>query len=861
MEGKNLEQLVAEDDTQRSVVQPYIKGSFIQQYREQRRWQFARSVARTILTISAFISIATLAFFIASGTYKSALLVSLVVGGSELLIIILMNLVLWAVREHHTRLAVGCIAGLAIVGTCGLPWAGAYAQMALPSHVVPVLELFFALNLAIVVMGWIGTLWLLTILTLVLSGYALIAILYGLPHFVFTSLISTPNDVIIFIMLLISYWVTYGFMMVSWIHDHRMLTRLDDAQEAIAFARQLDDLKDQFISSVNHELRNPLMAMMNYVTILRQRHENMPVDRRTVILKSLEDTGRRVIALVGSVLDVRQSTAHPEEFDARMVPVAPMVRIAAGMVAPEEARMEERTLNLRLPQDLEIWGNDVYLQQILTNLISNAVKYSPPGTDIDIEAHRVNPSPHGSESPQNALIEITVKDYGLGIPPDQVPLLFNRFVRLPRDLTSSVMGNGLGLYLCKVLTEAMGGTIWVESTGVAGQGSIFHIQLPATPNSVPQPARVDAAKSGIAPIGRVAQANFARNVQRIRLIIGALLAIVIGLAGALATLHNNPGNAVRSIGSVQFSETSEGIVNGLRLRVNMLPPLPAGAHYQAWLIDTTSENILPLGDLTSENQEYTLNFPGDFNNDNLLGQGTLLEITQENTRTVVPQGNIAAYGTFPTQSEVHVNHLLLSFPTTPNKIGLFEGVVQQTDILDTEAHQLNLVASKNPPLAQCLTQSMLNTIEGTQGAHYRAPSRTCATFEIVAGDGFGLLAPTPAGNAGYIDLAIDHASLAIQQPDATTAMQRSGRDLIQTLNALASQLTQLDIALATLSPTSSVAEITSIVALADQAYLGQGQPVNNGSQNNAVTGGVKAAISESEGLVSITLVAGKPSKK
>ena len=79
------------------------------------------------------------------------------------------------------------------------------------------------------------------------------------------------------------------------------------------------------------------------------------------------------------------------------------------------------------------------------------------------------------------LVEITVRDHGLGIPPDQIPLLFKRFVRLPRDLASNVPGNGLGLYLSQTLVTAMGGTLWVESSGIEGEGSAFHLLLPVSP--------------------------------------------------------------------------------------------------------------------------------------------------------------------------------------------------------------------------------------------------------------------------------------------------------------------------------------------------------------------------------------------
>jgi signal transduction histidine kinase len=81
--------------------------------------------------------------------------------------------------------------------------------------------------------------------------------------------------------------------------------------------------------------------------------------------------------------------------------------------------------------------------------------------------------------------EIAVRDCGHGIPPEQLPLLFNRFARLPRDLASPVSGSGLGLYLCREFAEAMGGSIRAESTGVEGEGSTFRLYLPLPPHAVP----------------------------------------------------------------------------------------------------------------------------------------------------------------------------------------------------------------------------------------------------------------------------------------------------------------------------------------------------------------------------------------
>jgi signal transduction histidine kinase len=143
-----------------------------------------------------------------------------------------------------------------------------------------------------------------------------------------------------------------------------------------------------------------------------------------------------------------------------------------------------------------VWGSSVRVRQIFTNLLSNAVKYSLPSTPIEISARMSNEKEHGQAHPPHgdgsrasalmgngklAMVDITVRDHGLGIPPEQIPLLFNRFVRLPRDLASSIPGNGLGLYLCQEYAEAMGGTMWVESSGVEGEGSTFHVCLPLPP--------------------------------------------------------------------------------------------------------------------------------------------------------------------------------------------------------------------------------------------------------------------------------------------------------------------------------------------------------------------------------------------
>jgi signal transduction histidine kinase len=125
-----------------------------------------------------------------------------------------------------------------------------------------------------------------------------------------------------------------------------------------------------------------------------------------------------------------------------------------------------------VPEDLRIYADEGKTRQIILNLLSNAVKYSPPGSPIEIETQPA------TSKPAKPMIEVRVRDYGLGIPPEQVDLIFERFVRLDRDVASSVVGTGLGLAICQAYVKAMGGEIWAASAGVEGEGTTMHFTLP-----------------------------------------------------------------------------------------------------------------------------------------------------------------------------------------------------------------------------------------------------------------------------------------------------------------------------------------------------------------------------------------------
>lgn len=254
-------------------------------------------------------------------------------------------------------------------------------------------------------------------------------------------------------------------------------------QYAVERAKQLDELKDHFISSVNHELRNPVMALRGYLDALQILDPTLPSDQRCRFVNQAVRSCQHMQDLIESVLSVRQIEQSLVNVRCETVNVLEVTRAAASQLDPRETRTSEREVRLHISPDLVIWGDRVRVQQLLTNLLSNAMKYSAPGTAIQVSADRKGGQDGGGDR-----VEILVRDFGFGIPPEQVSLLFGRFVRLPRDLASNIVGNGLGLFLCRQLTEAMGGRIWAESTGVSGEGSTFHVILPATQTPLTAPS-------------------------------------------------------------------------------------------------------------------------------------------------------------------------------------------------------------------------------------------------------------------------------------------------------------------------------------------------------------------------------------
>jgi signal transduction histidine kinase len=240
------------------------------------------------------------------------------------------------------------------------------------------------------------------------------------------------------------------------------------------------------------------MALYNNLEILAALAERGTPEQRTRVLQRALSSGDAVLRLLHSVLDAGALEGKTPRVEPTSVLLAPLMRSILetfdpseiGAIAPPAGEYEARAVTMHVPDGLVVWADEGRLRQILINLIANALKYSASGTPIEITASERaagrGRADHGrghgipqEDAGSRAQVQVSVRDHGLGVPPRDIAKLFNRFVRLERDIAGSVRGTGVGLYMCRVLVEAMGGHIWVESGGVPGEGSSFCFVLPA----------------------------------------------------------------------------------------------------------------------------------------------------------------------------------------------------------------------------------------------------------------------------------------------------------------------------------------------------------------------------------------------
>jgi len=303
-------------------------------------------------------------------------------------------------------------------------------------------------------------------------------------------------------------------------------------------------------------------------------------------------------------------------------------------------------------------------------------------------------------------------------------------------------------------------------------------------------------------------------------------------------------------GQVTFFDSQNGPsghTNALNIVVHGVDAPPAGFQYAAWFINDETEAITPLGTLSAKGQTYVLNYSGA-SGSNLLAGGDKLEITMEQGTVKVPAGKAILVGKFPLKASAHIEHVLVSFPKTPGKIGLLVGALEQTHLLSIQADVLqNAAASRDTIALTCAAQSLIDIIDGKQGSHYQLLASACASQnEAQTGDGFGLL------GKGYLIGAAQHATFAVSQSDATNTMRLHDRLMNIALSNTTGWVTSIEQdALHLRGNPADLTAVQEIVRLADNAY--HGVDANRDGQIDLVPGEAGTLTAYLQGQLMATL--------
>jgi PAS domain S-box-containing protein len=243
---------------------------------------------------------------------------------------------------------------------------------------------------------------------------------------------------------------------------------------------ELDRMKSDFVSMVSHELRTPMTAIKGYVDLISAGTAGAVTETQNHFLEIIRSNVGRLANLVSDTLDLSRIEAG--KIQLKLMPVS-LVALVRQVVETLQQEFVSRSLKLQLelPHDLPmVYGDPDRLVQILTNLMSNAYKYTPAGT-VTIRAHRTGDT-----------VQVDVRDTGLGINPENQARLFTRFYRVRTPETDSIAGTGLGLSIVKSLVELHGGKIWLDSQ--MGKGSTFSFTVPCVPEGLLEAAQAEMGK-------------------------------------------------------------------------------------------------------------------------------------------------------------------------------------------------------------------------------------------------------------------------------------------------------------------------------------------------------------------------------
>ncbi len=271
--------------------------------------------------------------------------------------------------------------------------------------------------------------------------------------------------------------------------EQKVAERTAALERALEDLREMDRLKSEFLSNISHELRTPLTPIMGYLpALLREEFGSLSPDQRRV-LTHVSGSVDRLHRLIDDLLTFMHWESG--ETDLRVLPMA-VATVVEGAAAKVSAPAQEKGVHvlLKIPADLPpIQVDATAIGRALGHLLDNAVKFTPKGGQITISAHLVewsmsqivDPSKPIDQSTTRPIdcrkwVELAVQDTGVGIPPEAIPKIFDRFYQVDSSTTRQHGGTGLGLAIVKRILDAHGAPITVES--LPGTGTTFSIRLP-----------------------------------------------------------------------------------------------------------------------------------------------------------------------------------------------------------------------------------------------------------------------------------------------------------------------------------------------------------------------------------------------
>ena len=241
----------------------------------------------------------------------------------------------------------------------------------------------------------------------------------------------------------------------------------DRERDAVQELQALDQLKNDFVAMVAHDLKSPMTVIGGLADTMINRWERIEDERKIEFLGLISRNIFKLADLVDDVLQVARIESNQISYEIAPFDLASLVRRTARESLPGETTREivvEATegLPLALADEQRVW-------QVLTNLYSNALKFSPAHQPVEVSVVHQD----------DDLLRVSVRDHGGGIRPEELPKLFQKFSRLTQTGDEIVKGTGLGLFICKRMIEEQGGDIWAES--VLDEGSTFSFTLPVAP--------------------------------------------------------------------------------------------------------------------------------------------------------------------------------------------------------------------------------------------------------------------------------------------------------------------------------------------------------------------------------------------